>query len=70
MIWIELVPDLLRIKPTEQTGLQNVIVVDRIPQVGPERQEKLKAVLAKHFAKCGKVMNEYYAVDENNTTKG
>lgn len=63
-------PDLLRNKPTEHSGLQNVIIVDRIPQVGPERAEKLKTVLAKLFSKCGRIMNEYYAVDENNQTKG
>ncbi len=66
----ELLPDLLRNKPTEQSGLQNIIVVDRIPQVGPERAEKLKTVLAKLFSKCGRILNEFYAIDDNNTTKG
>jgi translation initiation factor 3 subunit B len=47
-----------------------VIVVDRIPQVGPERADKLKTVLAKLFSKCGRILNEFYPIDENNTTKG
>lgn len=70
IIFLELLPDLLRNKPTEQSGLQNVVIVDRIPQVGPERAEKLKTVLNKLFSKTGKIMNDFYPVDENNQTKG
>ncbi|CAG2167862.1 unnamed protein product [Oppiella nova] len=66
----DLLSDLLRNKPTEQSGLQNVVIVDRIPQVGPERADKLKTVLAKLFAKCGKIMNEFYPIDDKNLTKG
>ncbi|XP_054160454.1 eukaryotic translation initiation factor 3 subunit B-like [Oppia nitens] len=66
----DLLSHLLRQKPTEQSGLQNVVIVDRIPQVGPERAEKLKTVLFKLFSKCGKIMNEFYPLDETNQTKG
>ena len=66
----ELLPDILRNKPNENVALNNIIVVDNIPQVGPDRIDKLKAVLGKHFPKCGRIINDYYPVDENNHTKG
>lgn len=62
--------DKLRLKPKESDDLRNVIVVDRIPQVGPDRLEKLKTVLTKLFGKFGKVLNVHYPLDDNNVTKG
>lgn len=63
-------PELIRSKPREDTSFESVIVVDRIPQVGPERFEKLKTVLKKHFEKCGTIKNELYPKDEKEVTKG
>jgi hypothetical protein len=46
-----LMPDLLRQRPKESDGVDNVIIVDGIPCVGTERLEKLKSVLRKIFSK-------------------
>lgn len=46
-----LMPDLLRQRPKESDGVDNVIIVDGIPCVGAERLEKLKSVLRKIFSK-------------------
>ncbi len=46
-----LMPDLLRQRPKESDGVDNVILVDGIPAVGAERLEKLKSVLRKIFSK-------------------
>ncbi|KAJ8318881.1 hypothetical protein KUTeg_003972 [Tegillarca granosa] len=65
----ELLGDLLKNKPKASDGIDNVIVVDNIPQVGAERQEKLKNVIRKIFEKFGKIVYEHYPV-ENEKTKG
>lgn len=57
-------------KPKEVDVLENIIVVDRIPQVGPDRLEKLKTVLTKKFAAAGEVVNVVYPLDDSNTTLG
>lgn len=57
-------------KPKETDGVQSVIVVDGVPQVGPERLEKLKSVINKTFAKIGNIVNEYYPFTETGHTKG
>lgn len=62
--------DILNTKPRESDGLENVIIVDHIPKVGPDRIEKLKAVLSKLFSKAGDVVNEHYALDDKGTTEG
>uniref|UniRef100_A0AAZ3P024 Eukaryotic translation initiation factor 3 subunit B n=1 Tax=Oncorhynchus tshawytscha TaxID=74940 RepID=A0AAZ3P024_ONCTS len=56
----ELLGDLLREKPQEADGIDSVVVVDNVPQVGPERLEKLKNVIHKIFSKFGKITNEFY----------
>lgn len=61
--------DLLKKKPKPTDGIDNVIVVDNIPQVGPERLEKLKTVIKKLFSKFGKVVNDFYP-EEDGKTKG
>uniref|UniRef100_A0AAZ3SXJ9 Eukaryotic translation initiation factor 3 subunit B n=1 Tax=Oncorhynchus tshawytscha TaxID=74940 RepID=A0AAZ3SXJ9_ONCTS len=38
----------------------SVVVVDNVPQVGPERLEKLKNVIHKIPSKFGKITNEFY----------
>jgi len=45
-------------------------VVDGVPQVGPERLEKLTTVINKIFSKFGTIVNEYYPTNENGQTKG
>lgn len=65
----ELLGDLLKNKPKEADGIDSVIVVDNIPQVGPEKQEKLKNMIRKIFGKFGKIQSEYFPL-ENDMTKG
>ena len=66
----DLLGDLLKQKPRETDGVESVIVVDGVPQVGPERLEKLTTVINKIFSKFGTIVNEYYPTNENGQTKG
>ena len=54
-----LMPDLLRQRPKESDGVDNVILVDGIPAVGAERLEKLKSVLRKIFSKASDEQVDY-----------
>lgn len=65
----ELLGDVLREKPQEADGIDSVIVVDNVPQVGPDRLEKLKNVIHKIFSKFGKITNEFYP-EADGKTKG
>uniref|UniRef100_A0A8W8I091 Uncharacterized protein n=1 Tax=Magallana gigas TaxID=29159 RepID=A0A8W8I091_MAGGI len=58
----ELLGDLLRSKPKESDGIDNIVVVDNVPQVGPDRQDKLKNVIRKIFEKFGKINREFFPV--------
>jgi len=66
----ELLGDLLKDHPSEKAGVESIIVVDGIPQVGPERFDKLKAVIIKFFNKFGEIINEYFPKNETGQTKG
>ena len=67
----ELMGDWLKKKPTETDGIDSVIVVDHIPQIGTKLVEKLQKVIKKLFNDFGTIKNEYYPVDPTtNTTKG
>lgn len=67
----DLLPELWRKRPKEQDGFDSVIVVDHIPQVGPDRIEKLKTVLKKFFSKFGKLVGEpHYPLDDKGYTRG
>ncbi len=68
-ICAELLEDVLRERPLEADGIDSVVVVDNVPQVGPERLEKLKNVIHKIFSKFGKITNEFYS-EAAGTTKG
>ncbi|MEQ2181025.1 translation initiation factor eIF-3b like protein [Goodea atripinnis] len=65
----ELLEDILREKPQEADGIDSVIVVDNVPQVGPERLDKLKNVIHKIFSKFGRITTEFYP-DADGMTKG
>ncbi|XP_074058018.1 eukaryotic translation initiation factor 3 subunit B [Macrotis lagotis] len=65
----ELLGDVLKDRPQEADGIDSVIVVDNVPQVGPDRLEKLKNVIHKIFSKFGKITNDYYP-EEDGKTKG
>lgn len=69
LLFSELLGDLLRSKPKESDGIDNIVVVDNVPQVGPDRQEKLKNVIRKIFEKFGKINREFFPVT-NEKTKG
>ncbi|KAB0403456.1 hypothetical protein E2I00_001905 [Balaenoptera physalus] len=65
----ELLGDILKDRPQEADGIDSVIVVDNVPQVGPDRLEKLKNVIHKIFSKFGKITNDFYP-EEDGRTKG
>ena len=62
--------DLIRQRPKETDGVESIVVVDGVPQVGADRLEKLQNVLRKFFVKFGKITNEYYALNSDGSTKG
>lgn len=66
----ELLGDILQERPAEADGVESVIVVDNIPQVGSERIEKLRNVLQKIYSQFGEISTEFIPVDENGKTKG
>ena len=70
MYFIELLEDLLKGKPVEETGYDNIIVVDNAPKVGPDRMAKLRTVLNKVFGRFGKIVSQDYPIDEKGTFKG
>ncbi len=67
---LDLLADILKDKPVEDGSLNNIIIVDNAPKVGPDRLERLKSVLKKIFSKFGAIVTEYYPLDENNVFKG
>jgi translation initiation factor 3 subunit B len=69
-IFSDLLADLLKQKPSETDGVESVVVVDNIPKVSSARIEKLKIVISKLFSKCGEIVNTFYPVDEEGSTKG
>lgn len=50
--------------------MENVVVVDNIPKVGPTRQDKLNSIIRKIFSTCGTIVNVEYPKDEEGNTKG
>lgn len=68
--FLEVLGDLLKQKPCETDGVENVVVVDNIPKVGPARQLKLKSVIDKLFSTFGEIVNVFYPCDEEGNTKG
>lgn len=58
---------MLKDRPQEADGIDSVIVVDNVPQVGPDRLEKLKNVIHKIFSKFGKITNDFYPEEEGKT---
>ena len=68
--FVELLGDLLKKKPKETDGIESVIVVDNVPQVGQERVEKLQNVVRKIFSKFGKIQTEHYPMSDDGKTKG
>eukprot|EP00873_Tetraselmis_striata_P009974 jgi/Tetstr1/430238/TSEL_020066.t1 len=55
-----------------ESGFGRVIVVDNLPSVGPEKQEKLTNVIRKIFGQIGTILEGglVMPVDANNMTKG
>ena len=66
----ELLEDLLREKPQAADGIDSVVVVvDNVPQVGPQHLEELKNVIHEIFSRFGKITNEFYP-EADGLTKG
>ena len=57
-------------RPVEETGYDNIIIVDNAPKVGPDRMTKLQSVLTKVFGRFGKIVSQDYPIDENGIFKG
>ena len=68
--YTDLMGDLIRQRPKETDGVESIVVIDGVPQVGTERIEKLQNVLRKLFQKFGKITNEYYPLNADGSTKG
>lgn len=68
--YLELLGELIKQKPSETDGVEAVVVVDGVPQVGSDRLEKLQSVLHKLFVKFGDIVNEWYPKNEDGLTKG
>lgn len=66
----DLLGDILKQKPKETDGVESVIVVDGVPQVGPDRIEKLQSVINKIFSKFGNIVNTHFPTNEKGHTKG
>ncbi|XP_076055682.1 eukaryotic translation initiation factor 3 subunit b [Oratosquilla oratoria] len=66
----DLLGDLLREQPKETDGVESVIIVDGVPQVGAERLEKLQNVIRKLFKDFGPIVTEHYPKDAEGITKG
>ncbi|XP_014607356.1 PREDICTED: eukaryotic translation initiation factor 3 subunit B [Polistes canadensis] len=66
----ELLGDILKQKPSETDGVESVVVIDGVPQVEPERLEKLQSFISKVLGKFGTIVNQYYPKNENGYTKG
>merc|ERR1712212_1114331 len=69
----ELLGDILAQKPKESDATQSVVIVDGLPEVGPDRIEKLKSLVKKLFKECGSgtgIISECFPVHSNEKTKG
>jgi translation initiation factor 3 subunit B len=66
----ELLAEYLISKPREEDSYEGIIVIDGVPQVGPERLEKLRGVIKKMYGKFGEIINEHYPLDDKEVTKG
>lgn len=51
-------------------GVENVVVVDHVPVVGPDRMDKLSGIIKKIFSACGTIVNVVYPKDDDGNTKG
>lgn len=65
----ELLADILQDKPREIDGVDSIIAVDGLPQVEPERFQKLQNVVIKIFSKFGTIINTHYPLQENGFNK-
>lgn len=62
--------DLLKDKPCETDGVENVVVVDNIPKVGEKKQPKLKNIIESLFVSYGNIISTFYPLDDEGNTKG
>ncbi|XP_067938024.1 eukaryotic translation initiation factor 3 subunit B-like [Watersipora subatra] len=66
----ELLPDILKQKPSPSDSFESVIVCDNIPKTGSEKLEKLTKLLKKLFSKFGNIVTEHIPLDSSGQTKG
>ena len=68
-VLLELLSDLMKEKPVEETGYQNIIIVDNTPK-GPDRMVKLQGILNKIFTRFGRIVSQDYPIDDQGNFKG
>lgn len=71
----ELLTDILKDRPGEDTGMESVVIIDNIPVAPAEKLEKLKSVVRKLIITHVKIaaediVNEVFPVEENGSNKG
>ena len=71
----ELLTDILKDRPGEDTGMESVVIIDNIPIAPAEKLEKLKSVVRKLIITHVKIaaediVNEVFPVEENGSNKG
>lgn len=70
VLFSDLIGDLMGKRPKETDGVESIVVVDGVPQVGADRLAKLQNVLGKLFKNYGTITNSYYALNDDGSTKG
>lgn len=62
---------MLKQRPKDSDATQNVIIVDGVPQVGPDRVDKLKNLMRKLFKDFGTgIVSESFPTNDEGNTKG
>lgn len=61
----------MRQRPKESDATEAVVIIDGVPEVGPDRIEKLRGLMRKLFKDFnGGIINEYYPLTAEGRTKG
>ena len=71
LLLTELLGDILRQKPKESDATEAVVIIDGLPEVGPDRIDKLKGLMRKLFKDFGGgIVNDHYPLSAEGKTKG
>ena len=56
--------------PRKHENLNNVVIVDNLPKVDPDKLTKLKGVVERIYNRYGAFRRDYYPKDQDGHTKG